>query len=372
MNAKVCIDLDELIRIVVGRCVAVVSGPASFLPEVGGFAEFAARELDVRGFLALEHGLRGELQDGVEFDRYEDPRTGLPVFSYYGSYNTFPDGFLRNDIDVVVFHVQDVSHRAYTYKQALAATLAAAARAGVAVIVLDRPSPLAHLGAWGPLAHQFFPLPLPVGIPLTFGELARFLEARRALDGDVIVIPVQDWRRRMPWPSTGLAWVPPSPNIPSLESAYAYACTGIVQATNISEGRGTCKPFEYIGAPFVDAARLTAELNGLGLSGVQFREVYFLPGFNKYAGQVCAGVHLLFSDFSRLDPFLTQLSILRSLARIHPREFKVKSGIEHWLDGEPWDTSRLRALNVEEYAHGAAEDAGRFLDAAESARVYAD
>ena len=121
MNSGVHIDLDELVRVVADRRVAVVTGPAAFLPNKGGFAEFAARELTVSGFLALEHGLHGELQDGVEFERYEDHRTGLPVFSYYGAANTFPDDFLREEVDAVVFHMQDVSHRAYTYKQALVA-----------------------------------------------------------------------------------------------------------------------------------------------------------------------------------------------------------------------------------------------------------
>lgn len=372
MNSMVSFDLDELVRVVAGRRAAVVTGPAGFLPAVGAFAEFAVRELDVRGFLALEHGLRGELQDGVVFDRYEDSRTGLPVFSYYGLANTFPDDFLRNNVDVVVFHVQDVSHRAYTYKQALAATLEAAVRTDVAVVVLDRPTPLAHLGAWGPCARQFFPQPLPVGIPLTLGELARLLEKETGQGGNTTVLPVQNWRRQTPWPSTGLPWIPPSPNIPSLESAYAYTCTGIIQATNVSEGRGTCKPFEYIGAPFVNAAQLTAELNGLRLPGVLFREVYFLPGFNKYAGQVCAGVHLVFTDPASLDPFRTQLSILQTLARQHSREFEVKPGLGHWLDGGPWDTARLQALDVAEYARSAVEDAARFLQQAEYARVYAD
>ncbi|NOY79805.1 MAG: DUF1343 domain-containing protein [Kiritimatiellaeota bacterium] len=364
-------DLDELIARVKGRRTAVVTGPAGFLPGVGAFAEFAVRALPVRGFLALEHGLRGELQDGVRFDRYSDPRSGLPVFSFYGTSPTFPADFLRDEVDVVVFHVQDVSHRAYTYKQALAATLEAAAGTRTAVIVLDRPTPLAHLGAWGPPAVQFFPLPLPVGIPLTLGELALVLREKKGLDVDLAVIPARDWDRGVRWSATGLPWVPPSPNVPSVDSAYAYACTGILQATNVSEGRGTCKPFEYIGAPFVAAALLVEELNALGLPGVLFREVWFQPGFNKYAGQVCAGVHLIFVDPTALDPLRTQLYVLRSLARLCPDRFELKAGFGHWLGDEAWTPERLRELDIPGYTARASAAATRFMADTGPARLYA-
>ncbi len=363
-------DLDELIDRVGGRRTAVVTGPAGFLSGLGGFAEFATRALPVRGFLALEHGLRGELQDGVRFDRYMDPRSGLPVFSFYGSTPTFPEAFLREEVDVVVFHVQDVSHRAYTYKQALAATLEAAARTRTAVIVLDRPTPLAHLGAWGPLHAQFFPLPLPVGIPLTLGELALFLREKKGIEVDLAVIPAGNWDRGLRWADTGLPWVPPSPNVPSVDAVYAYACTGIVQATNVSEGRGTCKPFEYVGAPFVEAPALAAELNASGLPGVLFREVWFQPGFNKYAGEICAGVHLIFTDAAALGPLRTQLHLLRSLARLCPERFELKPGFGHWLDGGTWTVERVRCLDIPEYMARASAAAAAFMDVAECARLY--
>jgi len=344
-SATVGFDLDALARTVDGRRIGLVTHPAGWIPGAGPFVDAAVRQLSVRGFLALEHGLHGELQDGVHFDEIRDQRTGLPVFSYFRDPPTFPPAFLESEVDAVVFHAQDVSHRAYTYKQVLAATLDAAASAGVAVIILDRPTPLGFLGAWGPLHPQFFPEPLPVGIPLTLGELARFLVGVRNMSVDLQVIPVCGWKRSMTWAESGLPWVPPSPNIPTPVSALAYACTGLLQATNASEGRGTCKPFEYIGAPFIAPDAFAAEMNALDLPGVVFRPVYFQPQFNKYAGKVCGGVHLMFTDPERVDPLRVQLHLLRTLAMHYPDAFECAAGLGNWLDGSAWTTERWAGLD---------------------------
>ena len=362
-------NLFELLSRVHGKRVGVISTPAGWLPGNGDFASYMTGCAGVAGFFALEHGLRGELQDGVTFDSYEDPRTGLPVFSYYGGVHTFPDEFL-DALDVVVFHVQDVSHRAYTYKQTLAETLVAADRTDTSVLILDRPTPLGHLGAYGPLAPQFFPLPLPVGIPVTLGEMALWLTAEKGLSVDVYTIPVGRWQRGDAWQATGLPWIPPSPNIPTLESAYAYACTGIVQATNVSEGRGTCRPFEYVGAPFVDAQKLTARLNAQRLPGVAFRELYFEPKFSKYAGEVCAGVHLMFLQPEAIDLFRTMMTVLQELARLHPDQFELKRGFPAWLDREEWDSGRLAELDLEAYAEDTSAAASSFMQAVEPHLLY--
>jgi len=167
------------------------------------------------------------------------------------------------------------------------------------------------------------------------------------LNVSLTVIPVQGWRRAMPWSDTGLPWIPPSPNIPSLDAVYAFACAGIIEATTLSEGRGTCKPFEYIGAPDLDAARVVADLNERRLPGVLFREVYFQPAFRKYAGQVCAGMHIMFSDHARVEPLRTMFTLLQVLARRHPGGFNLHGGFRTWLDGGAWTPSRLAELDIE-------------------------
>jgi len=354
-------DIAAVMKLLAGKRVAVACTPAGWLPGHGLLTDFLLDRADVRGFLALEHGLRGELQDGARFESCCDPRSGLPVFSFYGNTHTFPETFLRGNVDVVVFHAQDVSHRAYTYQWVLADTLAVAAMAGTEVVVVDRPTPLGHLGCQGPLFPQFFPLGLPVLLGVTLGELALWLRARKQPDTRLTVVPVQNWQRHQAWPETGLPWIPPSPNIPSLDAAYCYACTGILQATNVSEGRGTCKPFEYIGAPFLAAASLAATLNRRRLPGVWFREVYFEPAFNKYKSEVCAGVHLMVHNPHAIQPLLTMLSILQDLARLHPDRFTVSAGLSAWLDGKEWSVERLVDLDIAAFQQVTAGEAHAFL-----------
>ena len=363
------IAFASLLRAVSGLRVGVACTPAAWSPASGLFSDAIARHADVRAFLALEHGLRGELQDGVHIDAYTDRDTGLPVYSFYGVRKEVPLAFL-DAVDAVVFHAQDVSHRAYTFHWTLAELLRAAAGRSVKVFVLDRPTPLAHLGTRGPLATQFFPLPFPVFPALTMGELALWLQARQPLDVDLRVLPVHGWRRSVAWPQTGLPWIPPSPNLPTLSSAYAYACTGIVQASNVSEGRGTCKPFEYIGAPFLAAEPLARALAARRLPGVCFRPVYFQPGFNKFAGQVCAGVHLLVQDPARLRPLLTLLTLLQEIARQAPTTFELKPGFADWLDGASWSPARLTELDIPAYLAQAQTACRRFRAETRSYELY--
>jgi uncharacterized protein YbbC (DUF1343 family) len=164
----------------------------------------------------------------------------------------------------------------------------------------------------------------------------------------------------MVWRETGLPWIPPSPNIPSVDSCVCYSCTGIVQHTNVSEGRGCCKPFEYIGAPYLQSAALAERLNAASLPGLAFREVFFQPAFNKYQGQVCGGVHVLVMDERRVDPLRTQLVLLKSLAEMHPGQFELKAGFGRWLDGTDWTVARLLALEVDSFLAEAAQQASAF------------
>ncbi len=387
-------DLERLARECRGLRTGLAFTPAAWVPPHGDLGEFLKAHCDLRAFLALEHGLRGELQDGVAVESGTDARTGLPVFSFYGEKKGVPDAFW-DAVDVAVFCTQDVSHRAYTFQWTLAELLASAVAHSRRVVVLDRPTPLAQLGTQGPMGCQFFPLPFPQFPALTLGELARWLVAetegkRQKAEGRsenaefrtqnaelnaknpqttdhgprtvtpshchtakpshssvLSVIPVRNWRRRDGWGRTGLPWVPPSPNIPTVESAYAYACTGIIQATTVSEGRGTCQPFSVIGAPFLDGRKLAAALNARRLPGVLLRETFFKPGFNKFAGQPCHGVQLMLRTPHRLRPLRTQMAILQELARLAPGEFKLTAGFGDWLDnGADWTPERLAGLDI--------------------------
>lgn len=354
-----------------GRRVGVITTPAAWIRGIGSVGDWAAATLDVAAFLALEHGVRGELQDGVLFDSTTDARTGLPVYSYYGESHSFPPAVL-DALDAVLFHVQDVTHRAYTYKEALAETLSACAGRDIEVIVLDRPTPLGFMGVNGPLGNQFFPLPLPVLPALTLGELGRYLVRESGLDVHLSVVPVQGWCRADSWGDTGAPWIPPSPNIPSLTSAYCYACTGCLQHTTLSEGRGTCKPFEYVGAPFVDGAAWARVLNELALPGVVFREVYFKPAFNTFAGQVCGGVHTMMTEPRQLDPIRTMLHVVQTVLRLHPGDASLGPGFRRWLDGSDWHDDRMRELDVDAVLGEYAAQTARFSERVDSCRLYPD
>jgi len=362
-------DIDALLRRVKGKRVAVISGAASWIPGVGNLGEWLLAQADVRGFLGLEHGLRGELQAGVRFDDYTDPRSGKPVFSYYREGHTFPKEFLES-VDLVVYHMQEISHSAYTYKHALAQTLKAVAGTRTAVLVVDRPSPAAHLAPDGPAARLWFPLDLPMTLHVTQGELALWQKSEERLDVDLEVLPVAGWRRDMRWAETGLPWIPPSPNIPTAESGYAFAMTWMLEATNLSEGRGTCKPFEYVGAPFVDGEKLAARMNALGLPGVVFREVFFQPAQSKHAGEVCSGVHLMLSDVSALRPVEALFHLMQELARLCGEKMVLKESFDKRMGCGPWTVERLAEARADEYLASAAEDGARFAKAALGSLVY--
>ncbi|MBN2449624.1 MAG: DUF1343 domain-containing protein, partial [Lentisphaeria bacterium] len=205
----------------------------------------------------------------------------------------------------------------------------------------------------------------------TLGELGRWFARKRGLGVDLTVLPVSGWKRDMTWRETGLPWIPPSPNLPAVDSAVCYACTGSIQHTSVSEGRGCCKPFEYVGAPFVDAERLVARLNGARLPGVCFREAYFTPAFNKYQGQLCAGFHLMILEERSVDPLRTMFAVFQALADLHPADFTLKPGFARWLDGTEWTAERLLGLDVEAYLAAAAEGCRAFAADMAPDRLYA-
>lgn len=371
MSAAVTFDMKAAKQACRGQRLGLVTTPAAWIPELGTALVDHPKSLgNIRAFLALEHGLRGELQDGVRVESYTDARTKLPVFSFYGERKSIPEAFWEA-VDIAVFCAQDVSHRAYTFHWALAELIRTAATRHKAVLVLDRPSPLAHLGAAGPVTAQFFPLPFPVLPGLTHGELGAWMVREKGLDVEYRVLPVQGWRRSMPWAETGLPWIPPSPNIPTLDSAYAYACTGLLQATAVSEGRGTCRPFEYIGAPFIDPHRFATALNARGLPGVQFRELYFQPAFNKYAGEVCGGVHLLLTEPLRLNPVRTALVILQELAWLYPDKLELKAEFGAWLDGGKWSAGKLAELDIKGYLEALQARLEEYADSVAPIQDYA-
>jgi uncharacterized protein YbbC (DUF1343 family) len=257
----------------------------------------------ISALFAPEHGLAGTLQDQVPVGKDKDATRGLPVHSLYGNQRTPAAGMLAN-IDALVFDLQDIGVRYYTFIWTMALALQAAAKFGKKFIVLDRPNPLNGLAMEGnildPHYASFVGLhPLPIRHGMTCGELALYFNEKFQFGCDLTVVPMRGWKRSQWFDQTGLPWVLPSPNMPTLDAAIVYAGMCLLEATNISEGRGTTRPFELAGAPFIDGEILARELNGKNLPGAIFRPCAFLPTFNKWAGNGPEKYAMAFKSMSR-------------------------------------------------------------------------
>ncbi len=293
---------------------------------------YAAPDLLLTALFGPEHGLRGEAQAGEKVGGYRDHLTGLPVYSLYGDTKK-PTPEMLADVDAFVVDMQDGGARFYTYLYTMAYVMEAAAEAGKPVIVLDRPTPLNGVTYEGPVLDPAYAsfvglYPIPARYGLTIGECARLFNTAFGIGCDLTVIPISGWEREMWYDDTGLPFIPPSPNLPTLTALNAFPGTCFFEGTNLSEGRGTTKPFEYIGAPWISAPEaLAATLNALELPGVGFRAVYFVPTFSKHSGELCRGVHLVVTDRATFRPAETAVTMLDTIKRAYP---------EHFGWREPW------------------------------------
>ncbi|GIX06852.1 MAG: hypothetical protein KatS3mg115_1255 [Candidatus Poribacteria bacterium] len=254
----------------------------------------AASGLRLRAIFAPEHGFLGATQAGEVVWDGTERRTGVPIYSLYGR-RLEPTPEMLDGVDVIVYDMQDVGARYYTYLATLRNVLHTASRLGRRVVICDRPNPLggAVVEGFPPYEKEFSalvsPAPMPIRYGLTVGEYARWLVNHLGWEVELEVVPLSGWRRDLSYEETGLIWAPPSPNVPTISSVWAYAGTCLIEGTNLSEGRGTTLPFEQFGAPWVDGFRLADQLNALELPGVFFRPVAFTPTFSKHAGLRCEG-----------------------------------------------------------------------------------
>ena len=268
-----------------------------------------------------EHGARGDIQDTLEVSNHIDPHTGLTVYSLYGEHLA-PSEEMLDGIDMLVFDIQDCGARFYTYVSTLTYCMEAAKKQGVSLVVLDRPNPINGESIEGNILEQGFESfiglhPIPIRHGMTIGEFSSFLNS--TIKCDLSVIPMEGWYRDQWFDETGLPWVQPSPNLPSLEAATVFPGTCFFEGVNVSEGRGTTRPFEYLGAPWVDGKRWADSMNTLGLSGVGFRSCYFTPTFWRFKGERCSGVQVHVTDRNVFMPVETGLHLLSTLMELHPR-----------------------------------------------------
>lgn len=313
--------------LVAGRRVGLVASTSSVDRDLTSAVTRLHRHPDIHlvALFGPEHGLRGEAQAGDSVATYLDPVTHLPVYSLYGDTKKPTPEMLR-EVDVLLVDLQDGGVRFYTYLATLAHVMEAAAEHDVPVIVLDRPTPIGGHKVEGPVldpAYTSFvgPYPIPIRYGMTFGEVARLFNETFGIGCTLEVVPLAGWTRGMWFDQTGLPFVPPSPNLPTLDALTVYPGTCLVEGTNLSEGRGTTRPFEYIGAPWIDADDLARRMNDLALPGVRWRPVYFVPTFSKYSGELCQGVHLYVRDREQFRPVETALHLLHVVRSAYPEHF---------------------------------------------------
>ncbi|MBI5473320.1 MAG: DUF1343 domain-containing protein [Ignavibacteriae bacterium] len=297
--------------------------------------ELMEKKINVVALFGPEHGVRGEAQAGDTIKDGRDAKTGIPIFSLYGATRK-PSPEMLTNVDVLVYDVQDVGARFYTYISTMGLCMEAAAAKGIPFIVLDRPNPLGGQFVDGPIIEDSLTsfvgmYPIPVAYGLTCGELATMINNERWLESNakcsLTVMKMEGWKRRMVWDDTGLRWIPPSPNIKTSEAALLYQAMCLVEATNLSEGRGTEKPFQYIGAPFVNGDSLSSRLTTIRLAGVKFTPISFTPNLSKHRGELCRGVFVELSMKSPV-PLATGISLLQQLLDAYPTQVTVSRS---WL-----------------------------------------
>lgn len=311
-----------------GRRVGLVANPASIDRQFTHAADllWAADGVTLSALFGPQHGFHADLQDNmIESPHALDRRRRVPVHSLY-SETREPTPAMLEGLDVLVVDLQDVGTRVYTFVYTMANCLKAAAGVGLPVVVCDRPNPIGGAALEGPVLERglesfvgLFPIPLRHG--LTIGELAQLFNTAFGLGADLEIVTMSGWRREMYFDQTGLPWVLPSPNMPTLDTATVYPGAVLFEGTQLSEGRGTTRPFEICGAPRVDAERLASRLNAHRLPGAWFRPVHFEPTFHKFAGRTCGGCQLHVTDRAVFRPVLASVAWLCELRAELPNSF---------------------------------------------------
>lgn len=291
---------------------------------------------ELHAFFACEHGLRNEKQAGVLFEDELDSEYGIPVYSLYGTHRK-PTAESLKGLDAVIFDIQDLGMRFYTYLTTLIYMMQACAEHGVELIVLDRPNPLGGRGIEGGLLRDdSFSMVgawrMPVKTGMTIGEFARLVNGQTDKPCELKVIPLVGWKRSMEFSDTGQPWILPSPNMPTLDTVRVYAGNCIFEGTNLSEGRGTTRPFEFIGAPWLNHRLVCEVMNDLQLPGVHFHPVTFTPTFQKHSGQLCNGVFTYVTDMASFQSVDSGLNLLYQIMKLHPDDFEWRGN----EDGKPF------------------------------------
>jgi len=395
--------LERHVDLVKGKKVGLITNPSGVDSRLRSTIDLFRNNSDIRlvALYAPEHGVRGNAQAGEYVPFYMDEKYGIPVFSLYGQSMKPQPGMLKNvdeymrsfdtthagkkiepsmtkDVDVLIYDIQDVGTRVYTYESTMAYAMQACAEAGVDFIVLDRPNPINGEIMEGPILEYpeysspvgLYPVPLRFG--MTIGELAKlynekFLEKKARLT----VIPMEGWKRDMWYDQSGLPWVIPSPNMPTFETAVVYPGQVFLEGTNVSEGRGTARPFEIFGAPWIDGHELALTLNALGLPGVIFREQWFNPTFSKFKEEMCGGAQIHVTDRNAYRPLEAALHVISTIRNMYPDKFEFhEKYFDKIMGTSKVRTAMLKGVAVKEIVSGFEEGLKAFSAARRPFLLY--
>lgn len=309
-----------------GKRVGLITNPTGANENLESTIDILREKVNLVRLFSPEHGVRGDIQAGVKVGNYTDDKTGIPVTTLYGK-SKKPTAEMLEDIDILAIDIQDVGSRLYTYLYTMSYCMEGCAQHNKIFVVFDRPNPLGGEVVEGNLVQDGFTSfvglhPIPYRYGLTIGETAKLFNEEFKIKCDLKIVPMAGWKRNMFYEETGLLWVTPSPNMPTVDTAFVYNSSCIFEGTNISEGRGTTKPFEFVGAPWLDAEHLAEEMNSLQLEGILFRPVYFTPTFSKHKDTLCKGVQLHITNRKIFSSVKTGLYLLENIKRLSGDRFE--------------------------------------------------
>lgn len=370
-------NIDHYLHIFKGKRVGLITNSTGMDSNYRSTVDVLYEKVNLVALFAPEHGTRGAVKAGDTVGNAIDKKTGLPVYSLYGATKKPTPEMLEN-IDVLVFDIQDVGARAYTYIYTMAYAMQACKEQGKTMVVLDRPNPLGGIEVEGGIVKPGFEsfiglYPIPIRHGMTVGELAQMFNKEYGIECNLVVVKMTGWKRSMYFSDTGLPWVMTSPNIPTPDTALVYPGTGLFGGTNVSEGVGTTRPFELVGAPWLDAEYLAWRLNRLGLPGVIFRPVNFVPRFGLYQGENCSGVQLHVTDRKAFRPVNTAINMLFIIKELGGENFAFKrqGGSEHSIDLASGDDAlRTDRFNSEELMARWNSEARQFKEKSQKYYLY--
>lgn len=322
-------NVDEYMEVFKGKNVGLITNATGMNSRFESSIDVLYEKTNLKSLFAPEHGIRGNNQAGGTVGNEVDVKTGLPVYSLYGTTKK-PTPEMLSNIDILAYDIQDVGARFYTYIYTMAYAMEACAENNKTFVVFDRPNPIGGEKIEGNILNMDYSsfvgmYPIPQRYGLTVGEIARLFNEEFNINCKLVVVPMTGWTRDMYYDETGLkTWVMPSPNMPTLDTAMVYSGTCVFEGTNLSEGRGTTRPFELIGAPYIDSLKLADKLNSLNIPGAKFRPVSFTPTTSKYSSpaQKCGGVQLYVTDRDKFRPVRTGIIMLYTIRDMYPNDFK--------------------------------------------------